>query len=129
MTTLILPAGRTAFEKEFLQILGIPQGGELEITPLADGNFHLQLRKFLSDGVIQIQPAERLPTNGMNEAIVEAGTPAEVAALNMSERQSDWNSFLALLENSDIDPAIDPFARTAADNAPHSRDPFAGWQE
>lgn len=122
MTTLILPAGRTAFEKEFLQILGIPQGGELEITPLADGNFHLQLRKFLSDGVIQTQ-------NGMNEVIAETGTPAEVAALKMSERPSDWNSFLALLENSDIDPAIDPFARSAADNAPHSRDPFAGWQE
>ena len=122
MTTLILPAGRTAFEKEFLQILGIPQGGELEITPLADGNFHLQLRKFLSDGVIQTQ-------NRMNEVIAETGTPAEVAALNMSERPSDWNSFLALLENSDIDPAIDPFARSAADNAPHSRDPFAGWQE
>jgi hypothetical protein len=122
MTTLILPAGRTAFEKEFLQILGIPQGSELEITPLADGNFHLQLRKFLSDGVIQTQ-------NGMNEVIAETGTPAEVAALKMSERPSDWNSFLALLENSDIDPAIDPFARSAADNAPHSRDPFAGWQE
>ena len=65
----------------------------------------------------------------MNEVIAETGTPAEVAALKMSERPSDWNSFLALLENSDIDPAIDPFARSAADNAPHSRDPFAGWQE
>ncbi|WP_298080012.1 hypothetical protein [uncultured Cardiobacterium sp.] len=50
-------------------------------------------------------------------------------ATPQKSRPTDWNSFLDLLEDSNMDPAMNPFARSAADNAPHTRDPFAGWQE